>query len=277
MPHSVSLEVKDLTKTFRARRGAAPVRALRGVSLDVQTGDAVALVGESGSGKSTLARIVMGLETATSGTVLLDGQPARKGRSHIAQRARRIQMVFQNPYSSLDPMQTIGSALHEVIRFHLGLPEQERNDRIAELLCSVGLQPEMAGRKPGSLSGGQRQRVAIARALAAGPDLLVLDEAVSALDVSVQAQILNLLNTIRAERGLAFLFITHDLGVVRQVCDHVHVMNRGEVVESGSVEDVLGHPTHPYTRMLLDSVPRPGWRPEAVAALARSLGSTSTA
>ncbi|ORA33231.1 ABC transporter ATP-binding protein [Mycobacterium aquaticum] len=269
MRHSVSLEVRELTKTFRARRGAASVQALRGVSLDVHTGDAVALVGESGSGKSTLARIVMGLETATSGSVLLDGQPVRKGRSHVARRARRIQMVFQNPYSSLDPMQTVGSALHEVIRFHLGLPEKERKDRIADLLTSVGLQTNMSERKPGSLSGGQRQRVAIARALAADPDLLVLDEAVSALDVSVQAQILNLLNTIRAERGLAFLFITHDLGVVRQVCDHVHVMSRGEVVESGSVDDVLTCPTHPYTQVLLASVPRPGWRPEAVAALNR--------
>ncbi|WP_025156923.1 ABC transporter ATP-binding protein [Leifsonia aquatica] len=271
MSRDLSLRIDSLAKTFRTRRrGGETVHALRGVSFELVAGDAVALVGESGSGKSTLARIVMGLETATGGTVLLDGLTYRRGRAQTAARARRMQMVFQNPYSSLDPTQTVGAAIAEVLRFHLSLDARERDARVQELLCDVGLDPSHAASRPNALSGGQRQRVAIARALAADPDLLVLDEAVSALDVSVQAQILNLLNAIRAERNLAFLFITHDLGVVRQVCDTVHVMRNGEIVESGAVDAVLDTPQHPYTRMLMDAVPGPGWDPHAVVERERS-------
>jgi ABC-type glutathione transport system ATPase component len=278
MSRELSLQIHDLAKTFRTRRrGGQPVHALRGVSFDLVAGDAVALVGESGSGKSTLARIVMGLETPSAGRVLLDGKAYGRGRAQLAVRAKRMQMVFQNPYSSLDPTQSVGDAIGEVLRFHLGLDGTERRERVLSLLGDVGLDPSYATSRPSALSGGQRQRVAIARALAADPDLLVLDEAVSALDVSVQAQILNLLNAIRTERNLAFLFITHDLGVVRQVCDTVHVMRNGEIVESGGVDVVLDTPRHPYTRMLMEAVPGPGWDPHVVVERARAIASADQA
>jgi oligopeptide transport system ATP-binding protein len=231
----VILEVRDLRKEYRG------VTAVGGVSFTVPEGGSLAVVGESGSGKTTCARIVTGLEKATSGTVTLHGS---------------VQMVFQDPYQSLDRRQTVRSCLAEVLTHH-----RKDRSRIGELLDLVGLDRRLGDALPRHLSGGQRQRVAIARALAAEPRLLVLDEAVAALDVSIQAQILNLLVDARARTGVSYLFISHDLSVVRHVCEEVVVMSRGRVVESGPVERVLTEPGHDYTRRLVASVPRPGWVP----------------
>lgn len=236
------LEVRDLRKVFKGG-----FVAVDGVSFEIPYGGSLAVVGESGSGKTTCARIVTGLEKATSGSVLVD-----RGA---------VQMVFQDPYQSLDRRQTVASCLDEVLRFSGDLSREKRNVRINELLSLVGLDERHGTALPRALSGGQRQRVAIARALAANPRLLVLDEAVAALDVSIQAQILNLLVDARAATGIAYLFITHDLSVVRHVCEDVVVMSRGQVVESGKVDRVLSEPAHPYTRKLISSVPRPGWVP----------------
>ncbi|XVV16993.1 ATP-binding cassette domain-containing protein [Actinoplanes sp. CA-131856] len=236
---SALLDVRDLRKEFKG------VVAVDGVSFSVAEGGSLAVVGESGSGKSTCARVVTGLERATSGTVTLAGA---------------VQMVFQDPYQSLDRRQTVASCLNEVLAHH-GLDRRARRDRVAELLALVGLGEGHGAALPRALSGGQRQRVAIARALAAEPRLLVLDEAVAALDVSIQAQILNLLVEARAATGVAYLFITHDLSVVRHVCDDVVVMRRGRVVESGTVAQVLDDPREDYTRRLVESVPRAGWVP----------------
>jgi oligopeptide transport system ATP-binding protein len=261
----VALEVRDLRKEFEIRNGRqrVTIEALKGVSLQVSHGESVAIIGESGSGKTTLARIAVGLEQATSGTVVINGEVGVVGRQPKS-RARVIQMVFQDPYSSLDPRQTIGSMLAEVLHFHFHLSREETRARTVGLLESVGMDASLTERRPGALSGGQQQRAAIARALAPNPGILVLDEAVSALDVSVQAQFLNLINTIRLERSLAILFITHDFGVVRQVCDWVHVMQEGLIVESGPVDDVLQRPTHAYTRLLRGAVPTVGWDPHRV-------------
>ncbi|MEU4421996.1 ATP-binding cassette domain-containing protein [Actinoplanes sp. NPDC024001] len=247
------LEVRDLRKVFKGG-----FVAVDGVSFSVPAGGSLALVGESGSGKTTCARIVTGLERATSGTVLLNGATSLADRRH---RASVVQMVFQDPYQSLDRRQTVRSCLVEVLRHHTALDRPAREARAGELLDLVGLDRRLGEALPRALSGGQRQRVAIARALAPGPKLLVLDEAVAALDVSIQAQILNLLVDARAATGVAYLFITHDLSVVRHVCEDVVVMSRGAVVESGPVERVLTEPSAEYTRRLIGSVPRPGWVP----------------
>jgi oligopeptide transport system ATP-binding protein len=253
------VEVTDLRKEFDG------LVALDGVSFAVAPGRSLAVVGESGSGKTTAARIIAGLETATSGTVVIDGEPrtdARTGRAERLRRARQVQMVFQDPYASLDPKQTVGSALEEVLRAHPDAPGAGRpEERVVELLDQVGLDRRHAAVRPRRLSGGQRQRVAIARALAIAPRLLILDEAVAALDVSVQAQILNLLADLREVIDIAFLFVSHDLGVVRQVSDQCVVMHRGRIVESGPTDAILDHPQAAYTQRLLDAIPRPGWRP----------------
>ena len=265
---SAALDVVGLTKVYQMRRQPSVV-ALDDVCLKVEQGQSVGLVGESGSGKSTLARVVLGMESASKGTVTIGSRIVGRRRSTSLRRelARTVQMVFQDPYSSLDPRQTIGGMLQEMHRFHFG-PAKDGNGytrEVAELLSSVGLDPSLAKARPRSLSGGQRQRAAIARALAPNPKLLVLDEAVSALDVSVQAQVLNLLASIRAERDLAVLFISHDLSVIQQVCDFVYVLRHGRMVEKGGVDEVLDHPSHPYTQMLRAAVPTEGWRPEEVA------------
>ncbi|WIM94113.1 ATP-binding cassette domain-containing protein [Actinoplanes oblitus] len=238
----MSLEVRDLRKVFKGG-----FVAVDGVSFQVPAGGSLAVVGESGSGKTTCARIITGLERATSGTVTV--------------APGTVQMVFQDPYQSLDRRQTVASCLNEVIAHHSDLSKRDRAVRTGELLALVGLDERHGDALPRALSGGQRQRVAIARALAADPQLLVLDEAVAALDVSIQAQILNLLVDARAATGIAYLFITHDLAVVRHVCEDVVVMHRGRVVESGRVERVLDSPAEAYTRRLIRSVPRPGWVP----------------
>ncbi len=260
------LDVRNVSKVFSRRRSTADdsgVRALDDVSFTLDQGGSTAIVGESGSGKSTLARIICGLETATVGQVLFQGAPRGAGRGRAARRqeARQIQMVFQDPYSSLDPRQSGHSCLDETLRVHTDRSARERRDIVAGLGEQVGLGEKELQATPRRLSGGQRQRVAIARALAVEPSVLILDEAVSALDVSVQAQILNLLVDLRRARGLSYLFVSHDLAVVRQISEHVIVMRKGAIVESGRTDDVLSNPKAPYTRLLRDSVPRRGWQP----------------
>ncbi|MFK3730327.1 ABC transporter ATP-binding protein [Streptomyces sp. NPDC088090] len=255
-------------------RAFGTVRAVDDVSFALPEGGSLGIVGGSGSGKTTTARIVVGLERADDGEVRVRGRarPSRaRGTAQRLARAREVQMVFQDPYLSLDPRTTVEQVLRETLRLHFPGTRTDHDRRIHELLDQVGLGTRAADARPKQLSGGQRQRVAIARALAVEPAVLVLDEAVAALDVSVQAQILNLLADIREETGIAFLFITHDLGVVRCVTDDVIVMHRGRVVEAGPTTEVLAAPRHPYTRLLLESVPRPGWDPEAIAAARRAL------
>ncbi|MFE1949883.1 ABC transporter ATP-binding protein [Streptomyces sp. NPDC059524] len=265
MPENV-LEAVGLHRAFGS------VRAVDDVSFALPEGGSLGIVGESGSGKTTTARIVVGLERADAGAVLVRGEARRarsRGRAQRLARAREVQMVFQDPYVSLDPRTSVEGVLREILRLHF--PGTDHDRRVRELLDQVGLGIRAAEARPRQLSGGQRQRVAIARALAVEPAVLVLDEAVAALDVSVQAQILNLLADIREQTRIGYLFITHDLGVVRCVTDDVIVMRKGRVVEAGTTSEVLAAPQHPYTRLLLESVPRPGWDPEAIAAARRAL------
>ncbi|MGW6707201.1 ABC transporter ATP-binding protein [Streptomyces sp. NPDC054956] len=249
--------------------------AVDDVSFTLAPGTSLALVGESGSGKTTTVRMLVGLERPDAGTVRLGGRdrsaPVR-GRTERLARAREIQMVFQDPYLSLDPRVTAAGCVDEVLRLHTRLDTAARAARVAELLEQVGLGERESSALPRRLSGGQRQRVAIARALAVEPRILVLDEAVAALDVSIQAQILELLATIRRESGIGYLFVTHDLAVVRHIADEVLVLKSGKVVESGPAGRVLDEPEHPYTRLLLDSVPRRGWDPGAALPGRRALG-----
>ncbi|WP_253466404.1 dipeptide ABC transporter ATP-binding protein [Curtobacterium herbarum] len=251
------LVVSDLVKEYRIRgRGAGTLRAADGVSFAVRRGTTTAVVGESGSGKTTVARIVLGLEAPTSGSALVDGLSIGSARG--AERRgvrRRVQPVFQDPYGSLDPTSTIERVIDEPLRvFGIG-DRAARTERVATLLDQVALPRAVAQLRPNELSGGQRQRVAIARALALEPDLLILDEAVSALDVLVQEQILALLDDLQDRLGLSYLFITHDLGVVRRIADDVVVMRRGAVVERGSVARVFDDPQEQYTKDLLDAIP----------------------
>jgi peptide/nickel transport system ATP-binding protein len=251
------IRASAVEKTFHTHR---PVRALKGVSIEVAPGESVGLVGESGSGKTTLGRCLVGLETPSAGRLVIDGIEAADFAALAAReraRLRRsIQMVFQDPYSTLNPKHSVRRCLYEAIR--AGDPEGLRDvaARIGRLLAEVGLPAAFAGRRPASLSGGERQRVAIARALAVNPRILVCDEPVSALDVSVQAQILNLFKRLQEELGLSYLFITHDLAVVRQVVERVYVLYLGEIVEHGPTERIMTDPQHPYTRRLIESIPR---------------------
>jgi len=253
------VEVREVSKLFGGRHGGREVAALQRVSIELGAGESVGLVGESGSGKTTLGRCLLGLETPTSGSIVVDGIEASDYQAlPAAQRRelrRTVQMVFQDPYSTLNPVRTIGTTLAEALTVHEPRLRNVR-DRVGELLERVGLPAAYAARKPSALSGGQRQRVAVARALAANPRLIVCDEAVSALDVSVQAQILNLLVSVREQTGVSYLFITHDLAVVRQIVDRIYVLRHGEIVEAGPADAVLDRPQHPYTRSLVASVPR---------------------
>ncbi|MBT8162281.1 MULTISPECIES: ABC transporter ATP-binding protein [Arthrobacter] len=257
------IEVAGLNKTFRMSSKHEPVRALDDVAVSVREGSCMAVVGESGSGKTTLARVLVGLETKDSGEVAIGGNPvtASLKRKEQRSRARAIQMVFQDPNGSLNRRLPVGSAVDEVLRAHFPLTAVQRRERVAELFASVGLNEGHAQSLPSALSGGQKQRVAIARAFAAEPKIIVLDEAVSALDVSVQAQVLELLHELRRDKGLTYLFITHDLSVVRNIADDVIVMRRGQVLERGPVGDVLDRPLTAYTRLLLECAPKPGWKP----------------
>jgi len=250
------LEVRDLAKEFRVRGQREPLKAVDGVSFTVAAGTTTAVVGESGSGKTTTARLVLGLEEPTSGDVLVRGESLRSsGRSRRRAVRRDMQPVFQDPYGSLDPTMTVEKLVDEPLRiFAVGDP-RSRRARVAELLDHVALSRTLAQRRPAELSGGQRQRVAIARALALDPKLVVCDEAVSALDVLVQQQVLQLLERLQDDLGLTYLFITHDLAVVRHLAHDVLVMRRGQVVEQGSVDDVFERPQHEYTVDLLSAIP----------------------
>jgi oligopeptide transport system ATP-binding protein len=259
------LQVEGLQKVFTSSRGVGSRRTTReleavsDVSFELQRGGSLGIVGESGSGKTTIAKMLMGIETPTAGRIVLDGVElvAPSGSKGQRTRARLIQMVFQDPYTSLDPRQSVGAGIDEIQRVHFDRTQAERAERVTEVLEAVGLGERHAQSVPRKLSGGQRQRVAIARAIATEPRVLILDEAVSALDVSVQAQILNLLASLRKSLDLSYLMISHDLAVVRQVSDECLVMFRGRIVERADVSEVLVEPRHPYTQRLIASVPRP--------------------
>lgn len=256
------IEIDHLTKVFKIRKGglkAENFTAVDDVSFSIRKGTTTALVGESGSGKSTIAKLVLGLEQATEGTITIDGRRTEKlrGRELLALR-RSMQPVFQDPYGSLDPLHNIGNTISEPLRVHKVGDRRSQRERVFELLDQVSLPRVIAGRYPNELSGGQRQRVAIARALALKPEIVVLDEAVSALDVLVQAQILNLLAELQYELGLTYLFITHDLAVVRVIADNVLVMQKGRIVEEATTDEVFGDPKMEYTRELLAAIPGAG-------------------
>jgi len=267
------LALQGITKTFelenrllaRLMGRSRPLQAVGGVSLSLRRGGVLGLVGESGSGKSTLARIMVRLERPTTGRLLFDGADLA-GLSNAALRPwrRRIQMVFQDAGSSLNPRKAATRLLGEALAAG-GVDAAQRAERAAELMLEVGLDPGLLQRYPHELSGGQKQRLAIARAIATGPDLLVADEPVSSLDVSLQAQILRLLMDLRDRRGLTMVFISHDLALVHHLCDHVAVMSAGRIVEEGPPLQVLHQPSHPYTRTLLAAIPRPRAKPAAAA------------
>ncbi|RST00321.1 ABC transporter ATP-binding protein, partial [Streptomyces sp. WAC05950] len=235
---------------------------------------ALGIVGESGSGKTTTARMLVGLERPDAGRILVQGEPPAdsvRGRAARLARAKAVQIVFQDPYLSLDARIGIGATIDGVLRLHGLRDPAARAARVRELLSQVGLGDREAAALPRHLSGGQRQRAAIARALAVEPAVLVLDEAVSALDVSVQAQVLNLLSDIRRDTGIGLVLVSHDLAVVRYVCDEALVMYRGRTLEHRPVAELLAEPRDPYTRLLLASVPRPGWDPDSIGSRRRSL------
>jgi ABC-type oligopeptide transport system ATPase subunit len=257
------VQVRDLVKHFPITRGVifqhriGAVQAVDGVSFDVLRGETLGLVGETGCGKSTTARLIMRLLDATAGEVRFDGQDITglKGAPLKAVR-REMQMIFQDPYSSLNPRKTVGSIISQPLAIHGSERDRsERRRRVQELMDTVGLNPEHYNRYPHEFSGGQRQRIGVARALALRPKLLIADEPVSALDVSIQAQILNLLRDLQRELGLTLLFISHDLSVVRYMCDRVAVMYLGKIVELAPNEELYRSPRHPYTRELLASIP----------------------
>jgi oligopeptide transport system ATP-binding protein len=266
------LAVEHLRKEYPSPvRGGEPVVAVADVGFEVHAGECLAIVGESGSGKTTVAKTVVGLESPSSGVIAVDGERRTRTPTRHRDRVRwagEVQYVFQDPYSSLNPRQRIGDVVATSVGIHRPeLDGAERRAAARALLDDVGLGGDFADRLPFELSGGQRQRVAIARALAANPRLVILDEAVAALDVSIQAQILNLLKDIRQQRPISYLFITHDLAVVNQIADRVVVMEQGVVVEHGDTASVLTRPAAAYTAALVGAVPRAGWRPRRRAAL----------
>jgi dipeptide transport system ATP-binding protein len=255
------VEGRNIVRDYHVRggmfSGARTVHAVKDVSFSVDAGKTLAIVGESGCGKSTLARIITMIDAPTSGELLIDGKPVDITRRALAPEMRRkVQIVFQNPYGSLNPRQKIGDVLAEPLKINTGLGSAERRDLAMKMLLKVGLEEKHFNRYPHMFSGGQRQRIAIARALMLNPSLLVLDEPVSALDLSVQAQVLNLLADLQDEFGLTYIFISHDLSVVRYIADDVMVMYFGEAVEYGSRDAVFSDPRHAYTKTLFAATPR---------------------
>jgi oligopeptide transport system ATP-binding protein len=258
------LEVRDLKTHFPVEHGfvfkrhSGTVKAVDGVSFSLQKGEVLGLVGESGCGKSTLGRTILQLVRATSGAVILEGRNLNRLHGGELRRARAdFQMIFQDPYASLSPRMTVFDALAEAIRTHKKVTRSQVAARVSELMRKVGLLPRAMKKYPHEFSGGQRQRIAIARALAVEPKLIIADEPVSALDVSIQAQIINLIATLRREMELTLVFISHDLSVVKHLADRIAVMYLGKIVELGTPEQVLGAPLHPYTKALLSAVPIP--------------------
>lgn len=257
----IVLETRDIRRDYVVGGGlfrkARTVHAVKGVSLKLEKGKTLAIVGESGCGKSTLARMITMIDAPTGGELFIDGEKVDIARQKLTPELRRkVQIVFQNPYGSLNPRQKIGDVLMEPLIINAKLPATERRDRAMEMLKKVGLGPEHFNRYPHMFSGGQRQRIAIARALMLNPQLLVLDEPVSALDLSVQAQVLNLLADLQDEFGLTYVFISHDLSVVRYIADEVMVMYFGEAVEYGTRDEVFSSPKHNYTKTLFAATPR---------------------
>jgi len=255
------LEASSVTVRFAGhdeQGRACKWAAVDGVSLSIEAGERVGIIGESGSGKTTFAKALLGLEPMSSGHVRYREAEVASLKGPALERFRRgAQMIFQDPMGSLNPRLTVGHALAEVLSVHKLVPRERRADRIRDLLIQVGLEPDYARRYPHEFSGGQRQRIGIARALALGPELLVADEPVSALDVSVQAQILNLLRDLSEERHMALILVAHDLAVVNYVCQRVFILYKGRVVEEGPTREVFGNPRHPYTRLLKSAVPDP--------------------
>lgn len=254
------LEARNLVRDYHVGGtlfgGGRTVHAVRNISFSLEKGKTLAIVGESGSGKSTLARILTLIDRQTAGELLMDGQPIDLANGVTRELRRKVQIVFQNPYGSLNPRQKIGDVLMEPLLLNTDMPAGQRRDVAMQMLAKVGLLPEHFNRYPHMFSGGQRQRIAIARAIILRPSLLVLDEPVSALDLSVQAQILNLLADLQDEFGLTYVFISHDLSVVKYIADDVMVMYLGEAVEFGSRDKVFAAPEHPYTQALFAATPR---------------------
>ncbi|MCA1368633.1 ABC transporter ATP-binding protein [Bradyrhizobium sp. BRP14] len=257
------VEADGLVRIYETRRGlfgrASQVRAVDGVSLAVMPGETLGIVGESGSGKSTLGRMLLGIDPAQAGEVRFSGRPMPKsGTAEWRALRAKMQLVYQDPLAALDRRLTIATQIGEPLDIHRIVPKEHRAARVAELMAAVGLRPDQAGRFPHELSGGQRQRAVIARALASRPKLLVCDEPVSALDVSIQAQVVNVLRDLQEQNGIAMVFISHDLKVVRNIADRVAVMYLGRIVEEASSDVIFQSPQHPYTKALVSSVPVPG-------------------
>ncbi len=262
---SALLEVRDLVKHFPLTRGVVfqkqigAVQAVDGVSFELEPGETLGIVGETGCGKSTVARLIVRLLDPTAGSIRIEGEDIAGAKGEELKRLRReAQIVFQDPYSSLNPRKSVGSILAEPFAIHgIETDEEKRQHAIQELMEQVGLNPEHYNRYPHEFSGGQRQRIGVARALALKPKLIVADEPVSALDVSIQGQILNLLRDLRRDLGLTLIFISHDLSVVRHMCDRIAVMYLGRIVELATTDELFSHPRHPYTRALLSAIPVP--------------------
>lgn len=269
----VLVTVKDLKKHFPIMKGVfrkqvGAVKAVDGVSFDIYTGETLGLVGESGSGKSTTGRVILQLSNATEGSITFEGQELTSMNERGVRTLRpRMQMIFQDPHASLNPRMNVGTIIGEPLREHNAARGQEREKRVDELLELVGLEPKHANRYPHEFSGGQRQRIGIARAIALNPDFIVCDEPIAALDVSIQAQVVNLLEELQDTLGLTYLFISHDLSMIRHIADRVAVMYLGQIMELSDVDDLYDNPKHPYTKALLSAVPVPD--PEVEAARQR--------